>query len=162
MDQYPIIWRFRWVNNPPPSPSFALSSLSSPFQLRTPNASSPSLLPFASQAPFNIISHYVSRVGGLANGFHEYDEQASHSNEGDDTLPLSHLTPTTLLGAGDSERETRGQLLGAAIGSLILERKPEERRTLVLGLGLRGRGFGGEDEGREGFRSLIELVGRIV
>lgn len=69
-------------------------------------------------------------------------------------LPSLHLTPTTLLGGGGEDRETMGQLCAAQIASHLALRNPDDRRTLVLGLGLRKF----DSENREAFFDIIELV----
>ncbi|KAF7897802.1 uncharacterized protein EAF01_008768 [Botrytis porri] len=74
-------------------------------------------------------------------------------------LPLEHLTPRTLLGAGGEKRERIGHLYASQIGSMILGRDPEERRTVLVGLGLEMSGNGEGREGRrEGYFDLLELV----
>lgn len=82
-------------------------------------------------------------------------------------LPLEHLTPRTLLGAGGEARERIGHLFASQIGSMILGRDPEERRTVLVGLGIEGlgreSGDGGRREGeREGYFDLLELLGGVL
>jgi proteasome assembly chaperone 3 len=72
-------------------------------------------------------------------------------------LPSTHLTPKTLLGGGGESRETLGQLLAAQIASHISLRNSDDRRTLLLGLGL-SKG----EIGREAFFDVVELVQRVV
>ena len=74
------------------------------------------------------------------------------SNE-DSLLPLSHLTPRTLLGGSTSEREIVGQLYATKIASAIITRNPEETRTILLGLGLSKL-----EANRESFYDTIDLV----
>ncbi|KUI52653.1 Proteasome assembly chaperone 3 [Cytospora mali] len=69
-------------------------------------------------------------------------------------LPSLHLTPKTLLGGGGPERETLGQLYAAQIASHLALRNPEDRRTLVLGLGLRKF----DAESRDAFFDVLELI----
>lgn len=69
-------------------------------------------------------------------------------------LPALHLTPKTLLGGGGQDRETLGQLYAAQIASHLALRNPEDRRTLVLGLGLRKF----DAESRDAFFDVLELV----
>jgi proteasome assembly chaperone 3 len=71
-------------------------------------------------------------------------------------LPSTHLTPTTLLGGGGEERETLGQLYAAQIASQICLRSPDDRRILVLGLGLSKT-----DLEREAFFDLLELAQKV-
>ena len=66
---------------------------------------------------------------------------------------MSHLSPHTLLGGATSERETVGQLLATQIASTIVTRNLDERRTVVLGLGLREA-----ELRREAFFDLVDLV----
>ena len=72
-------------------------------------------------------------------------------------LPSTHLTPTTLLGGGGEERETLGQLYAAQIASHLSLRAPDDRRTLVLGLGLVKI-----DTKREAFFDLLELIQKAL
>lgn len=74
------------------------------------------------------------------------------SNE-DDLLPLSHLTPRTLLGASNPERETIGQLYATRIASAIATKDPLEKRTVLIGLGLSKF-----EASREVFYDLMDLV----
>jgi hypothetical protein len=73
--------------------------------------------------------------------------------DGADLLPLAHLTATTVLGGGDPEVNTLGQLLGTQIASAIAARNPEEKRLLVVGMGLKRKTVEGED-----FLSLLEMA----
>ena len=68
-------------------------------------------------------------------------------------LPMSHLTPRTLLGGSTSTRETVGQLYATQIASVIATKDPQEKRTIVLGLGL-----GQVEASRTMFYDTIELV----
>lgn len=72
-------------------------------------------------------------------------------------LPLNHLTPKTLLGAGGDQRETMGHLYASQIATAIAKRDPEERRTVVVGFGLEK-----VDMEREAFFDLIELVQKVI
>lgn len=66
---------------------------------------------------------------------------------------MAHLTPKTLLGGAASDRETMGQLYATQIASAIVTRNPEERRTVLIGFGLRDA-----EVGREAFYDTIDLV----
>jgi len=68
-------------------------------------------------------------------------------------LPLPHLTATTILGGGDAELNTLGQLLATQIASTIAAGTPEEKRLLVVGLGMKRREITSED-----FMSLLEMT----
>jgi proteasome assembly chaperone 3 len=72
-------------------------------------------------------------------------------------LPLGHLTPKTLMGAGGEQRETAGHLYASQIASLIATRNPEETRTVLVGFGLQK-----VDLNREGFFDFLELVQKVV
>ena len=76
---------------------------------------------------------------------------------GADMLPLGHLTPKTLLGAGGEQRETMGHLYASQIASIVVTKSPEETRTIVVGLGLAKI----EIE-REAFFDLMELVQKVL
>ena len=72
-------------------------------------------------------------------------------------LPLGHLTPKTLVGAGGEQRETIGHLYASQIASLIATRNPEETRTVLVGLGLQKI-----DLDREAFFDLLELMQTVL
>jgi proteasome assembly chaperone 3 len=72
-------------------------------------------------------------------------------------LPLPHLTPKVLLGGGGEERESSGQLYAVQIASHIARRNPEEKRMLIVGLGLMK-----PKPDRESFFDVIELVQQIL
>ncbi len=66
---------------------------------------------------------------------------------------MAHLSPKTLLGGSTSERETVGQLYATQIASAIVTRNPEEKRTVLVGLGLSS-----VKVNREVFFDTIDLV----
>lgn len=72
-------------------------------------------------------------------------------------LPSTHLTPKTLLGGGGDDRETLGQLYASQLASHLSLRSPDDRRTLVLGLGLSKI-----DTEREAFFDLLELTQKVL
>jgi proteasome assembly chaperone 3 len=72
-------------------------------------------------------------------------------------LPLGHLTPKTLLGAGGEQREILGHLYASQIASVIATRNPEESRTVVVGLGLQK-----VEMEREAFFDLLELLQKVM
>jgi proteasome assembly chaperone 3 len=72
-------------------------------------------------------------------------------------LPMSHLTPKTLLGGGGEEREFLAQLYAVQIASYIARRDCEERRTLVVGLGLQKL-----QPQREAFFDVLELIQKVL
>lgn len=66
-----------------------------------------------------------------------FADQYMPSGNGEDALlPMAHLTPKTLLGGSTSERETVGQLYATQMASAIVTRNPDEKRTVLIGLGL--------------------------
>lgn len=56
--------------------------------------------------------------------------------EDDGLLPLTGLTATPLVGARGTERETVGQLYASQIASAIATKNSNEKRLLIVGLGL--------------------------
>ncbi|KAL8905335.1 MAG: hypothetical protein Q9171_006709 [Xanthocarpia ochracea] len=85
-------------------------------------------------------------------------DQYLPSATGDDSLlPMIHLTPKTLLGGATQERETLGQLYAAQIASLIASENPQEKRTVVIGLGLSKA-----EASREDFYNTIDLVRKCL
>ncbi|EPE29859.1 hypothetical protein GLAREA_01019 [Glarea lozoyensis ATCC 20868] len=78
-------------------------------------------------------------------------------SEDSDMLPMAHITPKTLLGAGGDQRETNGHLYASQIATAIMKRNPEETRTILVGFGLEK-----VDTKRETFFDLIELVHKVI
>jgi proteasome assembly chaperone 3 len=74
-----------------------------------------------------------------------------------DMLPLGHLTPRTLIGAGGEQRETAGHLYASQIASTIATRNPEETRTVLVGFGLQR-----VDMDRETFFDILELIQKVI
>ncbi|KAI0457089.1 hypothetical protein F5B21DRAFT_501788 [Xylaria acuta] len=72
-------------------------------------------------------------------------------------LPMSHLTPKTLLGGGGEERESLAQLYAVQIASYVARRDADERRTLVVGLGLQRL-----RSDREAFFDVLELIQKVL
>ncbi|KAK0720010.1 hypothetical protein B0H67DRAFT_486373 [Lasiosphaeris hirsuta] len=72
-------------------------------------------------------------------------------------LPSTHLTPKTLLGGGSEERETLGQLYASQVASFLTLRDPEEKRILLLGLGLEK-----PESNSESFYDVIELIQQVA
>ncbi|KAL2889313.1 Proteasome assembly chaperone 3 [Ceratocystis lukuohia] len=80
---------------------------------------------------------------------------ASHPRQ--DMLPASHITPTTLLGGGGSDREAAGHLLASQIANYISLKSPEDERTMVLGLGLKQL-----EATPTGLFDVLELVQQVI
>ena len=68
-------------------------------------------------------------------------------------LPMAHLSPKVLLGGSTSERETVGQLYATQIASAIFTKNPEEKRVVLVGLGLSKF-----EARREDFYDTVDLV----
>lgn len=108
----------------------------------------------------------LTQEGRLAQWIHvpldtsdpNYSSQQLTSSENEDSLlPMPHLTPKTLLGGSNSERETIAQLYATQIASAILTRNPEEKRSVLFGLGLSKF-----EAKREVFYDTIELVMKVL
>ncbi|KAL9624759.1 MAG: hypothetical protein Q9160_001113 [Pyrenula sp. 1 TL-2023] len=103
----------------------------------------------------------IVQNGRLAQWFHvplysaNPTPSESHlpSSDEDSLLPGTHFTPKPLLGAGSQEREMIGQLYGSQIASAIMTKTPDEKRTLVLGLGLAN-----PKADRDEFFEVVDLV----
>ena len=87
----------------------------------------------------------------------EFAGQQLPSSSEDGLLPMTHLSPKTLFGAANTERETMGQLYATQIASAILTKNPEERRSVLVGLGLSN-----VEASREVFYDTIDLVLQCV
>jgi len=74
-----------------------------------------------------------------------------------DLLPMSHLTPKTLMGGGGERRETIGHLYATQVASLISTRNPDEIRTVLVGIGLQKI-----DMAQEAWFDILELIQQVV
>ena len=81
------------------------------------------------------------------------DQYMLSGNDEDALLPMPHLSPKTLLGGSTFERETMGQLYATQIASAIITRNPDEKRTVLVGLGLSKL-----EARREVFYNTVDLV----
>lgn len=88
------------------------------------------------------------------DGHHPGLLEGKSPDDEDGLLPLSHLTPTTLLGGTVQEREALGQTIAVQLASVLAMRRKEEGRMLVVGLGLQQKELDGD-----AFVKLVELVG---
>lgn len=112
-----------------------------------------------------LLSIYLLTLAGYAtlqfhvplDGYHPGLLEAKSPDDEDGLLPLSHLTPTTLLGGTVPERETLGQTVAVQLASVLAMKRKEEGRMLVVGLGLKQKELDGE-----GFVKMIELVGECL
>ncbi|GAQ03597.1 hypothetical protein ALT_0918 [Aspergillus lentulus] len=82
-----------------------------------------------------------------AQGFHTLSESVD-----DDLLPMSRLMATSLLGGRAPGHETVGQLYARQIASAIATKTPDEKRLLIVGLGLESA-----EADREVFFAIIDL-----
>lgn len=72
----------------------------------------------------------------------------------------AHLNPRFLLGSANDARGEIAQLYAMQIASLVVRQSPEERRTLLVGIGLKGKLASDYDS--EEARTLIhEVMGMI-
>lgn len=85
------------------------------------------------------------------------DRYLSSGNDEDSLLPMIHFSPKSLLGSSTSERETVGQLFATQIASTIVTRNAEEKRTVLLGLGLSKF-----EANRDVFYDIIDLVTKCL
>ncbi|GAB7366015.1 hypothetical protein MBLNU230_g7339t1 [Neophaeotheca triangularis] len=100
------------------------------------------------QTPFpGTLTHWLHVPLASATPLDPTASSTAYTNpdEGNELLPMAHLTATTVLGGTKEEEEVLGQTLAVMVASAVLTRRPGEERLLVLGLGL-PRGFGGEGE----------------
>lgn len=82
------------------------------------------------------------------SGFHTIPEEGN-----DSLLPLPELTATTVLGGRADHWERIGHLYACQIASAIVTKNPNEKRLLVVGLGLNK-----PDIDRDVFLEVLELV----
>ncbi|KAL8686787.1 MAG: hypothetical protein Q9218_006866 [Villophora microphyllina] len=108
----------------------------------------------------------ITQAGRLAQWIHvpleasnptATDQYLPSATSEDSLLPMSHLTPKTLLGASNSDRETTGQLYAAQIASIIATKNPEEKRTVLIGLGLNKA-----EASREDYYDVVDLVRKCL
>ena len=71
----------------------------------------------------------------------------------DSLLPMTSLTATSLLGGHAPGHETIGQLCARQIASAIAMKRPNEKRLLVVGLGLETA-----EADRDVFFAIVDLV----
>lgn len=72
----------------------------------------------------------------------------------------AHLNPRFLLGSANDARGEIGQLYAVQIASLVVRQNAEERRTLLVGVGLMGKLASDYDS--EEARTLIrEVLGMV-
>ncbi|PGH31286.1 proteasome assembly chaperone 3 [[Emmonsia] crescens] len=108
----------------------------------------------------------ISQNGKLGQWLHVPLENTNPGTDGyhtlpdpneDGLLPLPSLTATSVLGARGSERETIGQLYACQIATVIATKNPNEKRLLVVGLGLEQ-----PEIDRDVFFGVIDLVLKCI
>ncbi|KAF2836980.1 hypothetical protein M501DRAFT_1006913 [Patellaria atrata CBS 101060] len=155
------------MTNPPP-----ISTTATPFPTRSKTASKLiANIPTTATSLFfaDKILITISQRGKLAHWLHvpltsstptsslaslatdPYDPSAYPPS---DLLPLPHLTATTVLGGTVAGLDTVGQVLATQLASAVVQRDGEEKRTMIVGLGLERRGNG---VGREEWEELVGL-----
>lgn len=107
--------------------------------------------------PMSTITHRTAQIQVPLTGSQAGVVEMTLPSATQSLLPSTHLTPKTILGGGGEERETLGQLYAAQIASHMSLRSPDDRRTLVLGLGLEK-----SNTEREAFYDLLELVQKVL
>jgi hypothetical protein len=80
-------------------------------------------------------------------------------DEGQEMTPL-HLNPRFLLGSANDLRGEIAQLYAMQVAGLVVKENPQERRTLLVGVGLKGK-FASDYESNEA-RQLINEVLEMV
>ncbi|RMJ22802.1 hypothetical protein PHISP_06324 [Aspergillus sp. HF37] len=103
------------------------------------------------------VSHWVhvplENTNPVTDGYHPLP----HNADSDSLLPMTNLTATSLLGGRAPGHETIGQLYARQIASAILSKTPNERRPLVVGLGLSSA-----EADRDVFFAVVDLVLRCL
>ncbi|OOF91161.1 hypothetical protein ASPCADRAFT_211443 [Aspergillus carbonarius ITEM 5010] len=104
----------------------------------------------------------ISQKGRLGHWLHVPLENKNPGTEGfhtvpdsadDSLLPIGNLTATSLLGGRAPGHEIVGQLYARQIASAIVTKTPNEKRMLVVGLGLETA-----DADRDVFFAIVDLV----
>lgn len=107
-------------------------------------------------------SYMIGSEDSLAAGPGTYDDDGNFIEDGHDDadfLPLPHLTPMPLLGANtSSEASSMGSIYAAQIASLIARQAPEDRRTVVVGLGPAIGPAPGQDLALAHRRQFLEIM----
>ncbi|MCJ1363242.1 hypothetical protein MMC16_002349 [Acarospora aff. strigata] len=92
-----------------------------------------------------------------SNNPNQADQALSADSVEDGLLPLPYLTPITLLGGADPDREMLGRLYGTQIASAIATKNPADNRVVVVGLGLNTIKLD-----RDAFFDIMELVLKCI
>ncbi|KAJ9301339.1 hypothetical protein DTO271G3_1474 [Paecilomyces variotii] len=104
----------------------------------------------------------VSQKGKLAHWLHVPLENLNPGTDGlhtisdgddDSLLPMTNLTTTTILGGHAAGHDVVGQLYARQIASAIVMKNPNEKRLLVVGLGLDSA-----EPDRDVFFAIVDLV----
>ncbi|KAK9472788.1 uncharacterized protein V1510DRAFT_416067 [Dipodascopsis tothii] len=104
--------------------------------------------------------YYVPLTAAPGGNLQAYD----YGDEADDDfslLPLSHLTPVSVLGGGSNEVE--GKMYAVQIASMISRQNADERRRVVVGMGI-ARSSSDDialgPDARRRFLDILTLVGQ--
>lgn len=90
----------------------------------------------------------LENINPGTDGFHTLPD-----GDEDGLLPLASLTATSLLGGHAPGHETVNQLYARQIGSAIAMKTPNEKRLLVVGLGLDR-----PEADRDTFFAIVDLL----
>lgn len=83
-------------------------------------------------------------------------ENPTVDDDGIDETP-SHLNPKFLLGSANDVRGEIAQLYAVQIATLVVRQSPHERRTLIVGMGLKGE-IASDYEGEEARKLIYEVL----
>jgi proteasome assembly chaperone 3 len=72
-----------------------------------------------------------------------------------------HLNPRFLLGSANDSRGEIAQLYSVQIASLVVRQSPQERRTLLVGIGLKGK-LASDYESDEARKLIYEILEMVV
>jgi len=72
----------------------------------------------------------------------------------------SHLNPRFLLGSANDPRGEVAQLYAVQIASLVVKQNPQEHRTLLVGIGIKGKIASDyeSDDARKLIKEVLEMV----
>lgn len=111
-------------------------------------------------APFHF-AYFDQKISiSLSNPLPSNDYMDGDGEDGEMEETPSHLNPRFLLGSANDARGEIAQLYAVQIASLVVRQSPDERRMLLVGIGLKGKLASDYDS--EEARTLInEVVGMV-
>jgi hypothetical protein len=80
-------------------------------------------------------------------------------DDGNEYTP-SHLNPRFLLGSANDPRGEIAQLYAVQIASLVVKQSPQEGRTLLIGVGLKGK-LASDYESGEARKLIYEVLDMV-